>query len=306
MITDPDHVEAVDPFAPIMPVSTAAMVFDLIRDFPEGRLAVVLRPCELRTLIEMRKRMPRGRTITNAERKMLVIGVDCPGTFSQVRYADLVVEERSDALGRALLGGLPRMIRLLRPACRSCSWLTPIGADLSVGTFGFVDRGRLLITARDEALADDLDLPGCTDGKAGVNELASRKSRVAELSAARTGFQSNGTGDNSNGHVDLGQLLAGFARCTLCADCLDACPLYQGELAGLLGVAGHRDRERPSLSQFVSVSRWLASCTGCGMCEEICELDVPLTRLVSGLSREIQAELKYHAGDPGQKLPWAE
>ena len=195
---------------------------------------------------------------------------------------------------------------MLRPACRICSWHTPVGADLVIGTFGYAGRGQLLIAARDEGTAGDLGLEKLTDSAAGPDQIASRKSKIAEVEAARPGFQINGVGNGRTPHADVGTLLAGIARCTLCADCLDACPLYQGELGGLLGVGGPRDRERPALSEIVSVSRWLASCSGCGMCEETCELDVPLTSLVSGLSRQIQAELNYHAGDPGQKLPWAE
>jgi len=100
---------------------------------------------------------------------------------------------------------------------------------------------------------------------------------------------------------DFGQALSWFATCSLCGDCLDACPLYNGELSGLLGVHG----ARPALAELVDVSRWLASCSGCGMCEAACDQGVPLMRLISPLSRQIQGTLHHTAGDPTRPLPWA-
>jgi Fe-S oxidoreductase len=98
--------------------------------------------------------------------------------------------------------------------------------------------------------------------------------------------------------------MAMLARCTLCADCLDACPLYDGELSGMLGVRETQQRAHPLLTELVSVCRWLASCSGCGMCQETCEQGVSLTPLIITLSHRIQHGLKYRPGDPDRRLPW--
>jgi Fe-S oxidoreductase len=55
----------------------------------------------------------------------------------------------------------------------------------------------------------------------------------------------------------------------------------------------------------VLLSRWLASCSGCGMCEEVCQRSVPLTLLVSALSHRIREENDYITGSPDQPPPWA-
>jgi len=104
---------------------------------------------------------------------------------------------------------------------------------------------------------------------------------------------------------DMNAAWAMFARCTLCADCLDACPLYEGELRGLLGVGEAYQGSPPLLSELVGVSRWLASCSGCGMCQEACEHGISLVPIITALSHQIQAKLDYKAGDPAQRLPWA-
>ncbi len=67
--------------------------------------------------------------------------------------------------------------------------------------------------------------------------------------------------------------------------------MYNGELAGLLGVgSAHRYNHAP-LADFIEVARWLTSCAGCGMCEEACEQGVPLGLIASALSHGIRGGL---------------
>lgn len=80
--------------------------------------------------------------------------------------------------------------------------------------------------------------------------------------------------------------------------------MYYGEFSGMLGVGGSHKPSRPLLSELVEVSRWLASCSGCGMCQEACEHGVLVATLISLLAQSIREPLHYHAGDPSQQLPW--
>jgi len=102
----------------------------------------------------------------------------------------------------------------------------------------------------------------------------------------------------------LAGLLGVFANCSQCGDCLDACPLYNGELAGVLGVRSARHGGQSLLGELVELARWLASCSECGMCEEVCSSKVPLLDIVSPLSERVRQEMSYHPGDPRQALPW--
>jgi Fe-S oxidoreductase len=99
-------------------------------------------------------------------------------------------------------------------------------------------------------------------------------------------------------------MLAWLVSCSVCGNCLKACPLYQGELDTLAGVSRLSDREHTGLGELVHTSRWLASCSGCGMCEENCNRDVSLTLFLSALSHRIREELHYTPGSPGQRYPW--
>src|SRR5512138_938573 len=56
LLTRPDELEHVNPFAPVMLNNTASLVQGFVREHPHSHLAVLLRPCELRAMIELRKR----------------------------------------------------------------------------------------------------------------------------------------------------------------------------------------------------------------------------------------------------------
>jgi len=64
--------------------------------------------------------------------------------------------------------------------------------------------------------------------------------------------------------------------CAPCRACLDACPIYDLELNAdqLTLSSDHVSYGGNSISQnfdqITKVSKWLATCTSCGMCEDAC------------------------------------
>ena len=50
LVTDPEQLNGVDPLAPYFPMNTSKIVSKLTRKPMGGRVAVVLRPCEIRAI----------------------------------------------------------------------------------------------------------------------------------------------------------------------------------------------------------------------------------------------------------------
>jgi CO dehydrogenase/acetyl-CoA synthase alpha subunit len=194
--------------------------------------------------------------------------------------------------------------RQIRAACQLCASPCPLGADIVIGTLGIAPQGNLLVVSRDENIDASLRLQEVTDGLATDGQVACREEAVGELAEARSKLRTELIKSQTWQAEDMTTAWAMFARCTLCADCLDACPLYDGQLRGMLGVGDASQGSHPLLSELVSVSRWLASCSGCGMCQEACEHGILLTPIVTMLSHQIQNKLHYQPGDPAQRLPW--
>ncbi len=307
-IEDPGGLSGLNPFAPIMLCNTASAVSEFVKNHSKGPLAVMLRPCELRTLIELQKQhhiLSPALASNTQDGWFLTIGLDCPGTLAADEFARQVKTLGIDTITRkALAFGAESgfLLQELRKACQLCDWPTPIGADLTIGIFGALSRQSLLVIAKDHPTDTYLELANSTDGLATEAETSLRETALMSIFKERAAWRDSlNTSEHSQpGNID--SLLACLARCTLCADCLDACPIYDGELCGMLGVGSIHQRERPLLAELIGVSRWLASCSGCGMCEEVCEWDIPLTLLISLLNQRIHMGVKF-TGGKGWHLP---
>lgn len=310
-IERPEDLSRVNPFLPVMSANSASLVDGFVKDHPGGRLAVILRPCELRALVELRKRervqIPPLTQGSDA-RGLIVIGVDCPGTFPHAEYARRVAGQREDAkmirVGMAYDRRDCSIPHEVRTACQLCASPGPMGADVLIGTIGIVEEDVLLVIARDEEMDASLGLREVADGLADERQVVLREMMVGDMVDKNARKRSDLIEAQARQAEEFDSVMAMFARCTLCADCLDACPLYNGELAGMLGVNGAYQRTHPLLTELVSWGRWLASCSGCGMCQEACEKGVALTPMVVALAHRIQRGLKYTPGHPNQPLPW--
>jgi formate dehydrogenase subunit beta len=311
VITEPAELTKVNPFAPVMLNNTAAIIHDFLEDHPHSHLAVLLRPCELRAMVELRKRhrvVYQSVSSGNDRESLVVISVDCAGTYPQAAYAQHLAGHQPNAEMIHIDLGYGKQDSYIpydvRETCQMCDSPGPMGADITIGTIGIETQGELLVIARNEDTDTSLHLQEVTDDVATEYQVFSREMMVGKLVDKRAEKRAALMTNQTLQMDEVTSALAMFARCTLCADCLDACPLYDGELAGMLGVGEGRQGGHSLLAELIRVSRWLASCSGCGMCQQSCPNGVSLSRAITTLSHRIQNELHYRPGDPSQRLPW--
>ncbi len=299
----PDSISAINPFAPVMPANAAGLLVGFAREHQPGPVAAVLRPCEWRAVVEMRK---RHRTTPEADRVMTIV-VDCLGCLSSDEWsrrtrAASPSEIWRDALTYADQGGFTP--QALRRGCQLCTAPASREVDLTIGLFGLATSEVLLTSCPDEATDRRLHMAEVAPDLAPEDVIVRREVALGEL-AERRGHQRDLLfQDGQRRGVGLAEILGLFANCSLCGDCLDACPLYNGELAGMLGARTARNSGRSLLAELVDLGRWLASCSGCGMCEEVCASGVPLLDIVSPLSQRVRDETAYRPGDRSTALPW--
>ena len=90
LVTDESKLENAEPLAFVMPVNSGTIISDMTNITPsDRRIAVVLKSCELRALIELVKL--KQASLEN----LIIIGVDCPGTYSVNLFRDMIEEGRS-------------------------------------------------------------------------------------------------------------------------------------------------------------------------------------------------------------------
>lgn len=302
LVCDPERMAAADPLAPVMPVSSAKLVSDLTRTGNEKRLGAVMRSCEIRALIELTKL--RQAKLDN----LIVIGVDCLGTYEMSDYAKLAASGASpgmELLAKAREGLLtPHQGYQFRAACRMCERPIPEGADIAIGIIGVDTDKEILLTTSDE-MAERLGLTPAEvppEREEAIQRLISE--RMAERDRAFADFRSR--------VADIQGLLAEFSSCIRCHNCMVACPIcYCKECIFRTEVFDHPSpryfkwAERKGVIRMPAdtlifhltrLNHMATSCVGCGMCESACPNDIPLATIFRAVGQKVQALFDYVPG----------
>ena len=317
LVTDPDRLEFSNPLAPVMPINSSRAVSALTGGFLsseiEGNgeqknalLGVVLRPCEIRALVELVKLQQI------VLEKVILIGVDCPGTYEVTDYVEI---QRNG--GFALVEYLVSGSRGEQPsdtntglyqrlACQMCTQPVPEHADIHLHLFGANTTQGIPVTLGDE-IAAKLDLPQAIDTAVGnrhivVEQLIDTRSQVREkeLASIRTQLSSDG------GMTGL------FATCIRCHNCMTVCPIcycktclfrtaaFDHEPEHYLNAARHKGAVRllgdTLLFHVTRMNHMSVSCVSCGMCTSACPSDIPVGAIFSAVGAQVQAVFDYVPG----------
>jgi formate dehydrogenase subunit beta len=264
-VQDAESLRHIDPFAPIMRCNAAKIVAHLAIENPCEQLGAVLRPCEIRALLELERRDPFDLS------RCVIVGVDCVGTFPAEDYAARAsFAGGADALTQEVLQ-FARSVGLgatrYRTACQMCDSHIPGEADVSLSVFGLPAREVVLVSLRNQTLADRLRLPEITDGLADPANLFEHV-QVHALVKARRKRNHDRFMESLPQTLPLNvtELAVHLASRSTCRECFKVCPLADGDVLA----AGSDDHT-------VKLSRWLESCVECGMCEQACPRHLLLT-----------------------------
>lgn len=319
LVTDPSRLSQANPLAAVMPINGARAVSALTNQragarFGGGRkrLAVVLRSCEVRALIELVKLQQADLT------EVIIVSLDCPGTYELVDYVRNreAIEQAVEAYLSAVQGGsLPETEGLaMRSACQICIHPAPEHADIALHLFG-ADLDRGIPVELDSQLAEALSVQAAEQGLEAGREttlervIAGRtEKRQKELAAIQERLQGDGG-------------LAGlFANCIRCHNCMTACPicycktclfrtasfdhppehyLLAAQKKGAVRMLGDT-----LLFHMTRMNHMSASCVSCGMCTSACPADIPVGLIFSAVGERVDAAFGYVPGrDVSEPLP---
>lgn len=286
ILASPQELEMVNPFKPLMAVNAAKYLPELLRKTPEAHLGVILRPCEMRALIEMSK---REAFVTEG---LLTICIDCLGTYPAQDFqwrasrSGSARDLTSEALHFARAGGIAAY--RYRSACQMCLSPQAHGAHLNLGVLGLPVRQHLLVQARDAITADWLQMDHLADRTASPATMAQYDRTTARLAArnARTRERiTRGLSEVLPSDVDA--LIQQFETCGACHECLDNCPICAVDCP-------RQDAEGRLLRE--DVRRWMMSCAGCGMCEQACPHHLPLSAIFHHIKEQLVEPYSYSPG----------
>lgn len=296
LVSQPEFLDDVEPLAPVLAINGARLVGALSIRQPRGRIGAVLRACEMRALIELVKLQQASLE------DLLIIGLDCAGTYTQTDYAKMMQDAPGAEPWRELYAG-PLADRPLRDACRMCEQPLPENADIVIQLLG-VDLDAVIPIALPDELGERLGLtPGAPAQRGDVAE---------KLIAARTAARDAVFAEIRRQLSDAAGLAELFATCIRCHNCMVNCPIcycktclfrtpaFDHEPAQYMTWALRKGAARlPTdtlLFHLTRLNHMSTSCVGCGMCTDACPSEIPVGRVFRAVGEKTQALFEYAPG----------
>jgi formate dehydrogenase subunit beta len=310
LVADREKLDGADPLAPVQMINAAHAVRELAKEpleQNEGKIAAVLRPCEVRAVIELIK---LKQILPDS---LYLIGYDCPGVYDVKEYRDRVeaVGDADKVRGEVLeqfgnpkerkAGAAADPEAVLRGACRLCTHFTADSADLSLCWIGAEDHSLLVNvpSEKGEQLAQALQ------EAVGLDEVGEAPGRTKQIEAVRDRRL-------KAQEQDQVELLSELQACIRCYNCREVCPIcYCKEcllIPAKMGYSSERYLRRAQkkgqikmpvdtvLYHLTKMNHMASSCVACGLCEQACPMDIPLGRIYSRVGRHVQALFDYVPG----------
>jgi len=314
LVTATDQLEGVDPLSPAFPMNGSKVLAKLTRRPSGGKIAAILRPCEIRAFIELVK-LKQART-----EDVVLIGLDCLGAFRNTDYFRFVGDDAAAATRRFYEGVLAGKGAAmdgadLTPACKACEHSVPDSADIALGLWG-VDTGTgILAQAQSpagEELLNQLGLPAAEVPPA-------RKEALDRLLESRTAYRDQMFADTAAATDSVEKLGSYMANCVNCYNCRVACPVcYCKECVFVTDVFNHDPAQylrwaqrkgavkMPTDTVFYHLTRLThmsTACVGCGQCSNACPNDIPVMELFRLVGQRTQEAFAYEAGKSVDESP---
>jgi len=303
-------------FSPTMPVQSARILSNLSIKNLNKKVAVVLKPCEIRAVIELTK------FLQIKLENLYLIGIDCPGTFEVSDYANMVKEGKNwGELELELIKSMEKgdvfspMGYHFRDACQMCEY--PVAkADIMIKLFGYHIEDEIGIEIEDR-LEVEFEKNGITLQEAG--EPSYRKEVVNKIISQRTNKRDKVFKEFKERVKDLQSFLDLFSTCIRCHNCMVACPIcYCKECVFRTAIFEHEgdqflrwaDRKgsirMPTdtlIFHLIRMAHMVTSCVGCGLCESACPSHLPVTALFRTVGHKIQQMFQYVPGRDINEVP---
>ena len=317
LIRNPEMLVEVNPLAPTLPVQSAMLISHLTITDSGYKIGAVLKSCEIRAVIELAKFLQVKLD------RLVVVGVDCLGTYEPSDYAEM---SREKGEGASITGGLlkgaqegkiePGAGYNLRLACQICEYPHPENADIVIGLFGH-DPQREIYLQLGARLASELAEKGILASTEGGSP--SREMVIEGLTAERIKRRDEVFDTFRSRVKSLQDLMDALSTCIRCHNCMVACPIcyckecvfrtptFEHNADQFLRWADRKGGVRmPTdtlLFHLIRLSHMVTSCIGCGLCDSACPNDLPVATLFRAVGHKVQGLFDYTPGKSVDEEP---
>ena len=311
---------------------TSPNIARCLKEYLDGasalKIAVIVKPCDAKAIIELAKR--EQIKLDN----LLLIGLNCTGTLPSAKAKTMMKEEfgvdpaevvaediednkltirlRDGTEKEKDLADLEERGRGRRDNCRRCETNIPIMADIACGKWGTTGENTTFIEVCSEKGSDFISAATETDyikveQPSGDAIETRRRKDEAAIELARQWQEKDFASLKEMSSVEkFNYWFEQFSHCIKCYGCRDACPICYCKDCSLEADRGFvLAGEVPPDVMFpmVRITHVMDSCVNCGQCQDVCPMELPLSRLIFMLSRELAGIFDYEPGMDVSALP---
>jgi formate dehydrogenase subunit beta len=312
LVRDEGLLEKASPFAPVMPINLARAVSVVAKKGGAGKIGVLLRPCEQRAFVELVKFHQIDRN------SVLVVGMDCLGTYELKDYASSANAALEEAILRQFKAGeaTPYQGLNFRKACEVCVHFTPTNdggyaPELALGLLG-MDPYEAIALEGEPDLLKGLGLEE-------ASEPPSRLEVISALREKRTAKRKEAFAETLGKARGIEGLRSYLSTCIRCHNCMVNCPIcycpdcvfrtetFDRTTSQYLAWA-ERKGAVPMLPDLIlfhltRMNHMATSCVACGMCTSACPMGIDVGTLFSAVGEKVQALFNYVPGRSLEELP---
>jgi formate dehydrogenase subunit beta len=301
LITNGEELKNAVPLAPYMPVNAGKVLSDFsLEGTAQEPVAAVLRPCELSAFVELIK-----RTQGNLD-NILLISLTCGGVLPLKFIKEKKNEKSQSSYWEAVKNA--EISPDIRATCKICENFIPQNADMVIASVGKKDLDTectiYLTSKKGEDYAKQ------AGGSAFSEAIETEK--VEKLKKKREEQKTKYLEDFEKEHMGREALVKTFASCLGCHGCSHACPICYCTLCDFdsktieyqpLNVKQELEQKGglkvPPGNIFFHLGRMThmaVSCVSCGMCSDVCPVDIPVASIFSVVGTSLQEVLNYIPG----------
>jgi len=303
LITSKDLAGEATPLYPVMPRNAGGLVslFTQKGEVPEP-VAIVLRPCELRALVELVKRN-RGNL-----KNLFIISSTCGGVYPTEMSVTGELEKELPKYWDSIKKN--DIATGIRNVCQGCVEFVPYNADMTVAVVGGGGGDCEIYLNSDKAEEFAKGANGQVEDKEMPNIDGVREKRAT----ARDKIYK----DQDLGSLNIEGMVKVFGKCIGCRGCRTACPICYCELCTFDSESTQYKIPEKELDrkgavrippgtvyyQMTRLPHVTISCVGCGSCEDACPVGIPLGTIFKKVGEDVQGVFDYVPGkDVAEEIP---